>query len=93
MRALPVSTPSVSYSMAVRLEVPAAGDAVVSRLTATMEALGGSVTAFDVVSSDADPLGIDVTIAATPAVHADEIVEQQRASRASPSARSPTVRS
>jgi malate dehydrogenase (oxaloacetate-decarboxylating) len=65
MRALPVSTPSVSYSMAVRLEVPAAGDAVVSRLTATMEALGGSVTALAVASSDADRLGIDVTIAAT----------------------------
>ncbi|MEU5166682.1 NAD-dependent malic enzyme [Streptomyces mutomycini] len=68
-----MSTPSVSYSMTIRLEVPAGGNAV-SRLTATLESLGGSVTALDVISSDADRLGIDVTIAASSTSHADEIV-------------------
>ncbi|MFE9728751.1 NAD-dependent malic enzyme [Streptomyces sp. NPDC005794] len=72
-----MSTPSVSYSMTIRLEVPAGGNAV-SRLTATMEALGGSVTALDVISSDADRLVIDVTIAASSTSHADEIVEGLR---------------
>ncbi|MCX4596924.1 hypothetical protein OG819_47040 [Streptomyces sp. NBC_01549] len=47
---------------------PAAGNAVF-QLTATMEALGGSVTALDVISSDADRLGINVTIAATSTAH------------------------
>lgn len=59
-----MSAPSVSYSITVRLEVPAGGSAV-SQLTATMEALGGSVTALDVIHSDADRLGIDVTLSAT----------------------------
>ncbi|MEU3698363.1 NAD-dependent malic enzyme, partial [Streptomyces griseoviridis] len=72
-----MSTPSVSYSMTIRLEVPAAGNAV-SRLTAAMEALGGSVTALDVISSDTDRLGIDVTIAAGSTSHADEIVQELR---------------
>lgn len=34
-----------------------------------MEGLGGSVTSLDVISSDADRLGIDVTIAATSTAH------------------------
>ncbi|MET7505525.1 NAD-dependent malic enzyme, partial [Streptomyces microflavus] len=70
-----MSAPSVSYSITVRLEVPAGGSAV-SQLTATMEALGGSVTALDVIHSDADRLGIDVTLSATSTSHADEIVQQ-----------------
>ncbi|MFC9053249.1 NAD-dependent malic enzyme [Streptomyces anthocyanicus] len=72
-----MSAPSVSYSITVRLEVPAGGSAV-SQLTATMEALGGSVTALDVIHSDADRLGIDVTLSATSTSHADEIVQQLR---------------
>ncbi|MFF1569891.1 NAD-dependent malic enzyme [Streptomyces sp. NPDC058293] len=72
-----MSAPSVSYSITIRLEVPASGSAV-SQLTATMEALGGSVTALDVISSDADRLGLDVTVAATSTTHADEIVEKLR---------------
>jgi malate dehydrogenase (oxaloacetate-decarboxylating) len=72
-----MSAPSVSYSITIRLEVPAGGTAV-SQLTATMEALGGSVTALDVISSDAERLGIDVTIAATSTAHADEIVSRLR---------------
>ncbi|MGV9624665.1 NAD-dependent malic enzyme, partial [Streptomyces tendae] len=72
-----MSAPSVSYSITIRLEVPAGGSAV-SQLTATMEALGGSVTALDVISSDADRLGLDVTVAATSTTHAEEIVEKLR---------------
>ncbi|MER7057621.1 NAD-dependent malic enzyme, partial [Streptomyces sp. NPDC000351] len=72
-----MSAPSVSYSITVRLEVPAGGSAV-SQLTATMEALGGSVTALDVIHSDADRLGIDVTLSASSTSHADEIVERLR---------------
>ncbi|MCG8971582.1 NAD-dependent malic enzyme [Streptomyces sp. CL12-4] len=72
-----MSAPSVSYSITIRLEVPASGSAV-SQLTATMEALGGSVTALDVISSDADRLGLDVTVAATSTTHADEIVDKLR---------------
>ncbi|MDA5147374.1 NAD-dependent malic enzyme [Streptomyces sp. AD681] len=72
-----MSAPSVSYSITIRLDVPAGGSAV-SQLTATMEALGGSVTALDVISSDADRLGIDVTVAATSTSHADEIVDKLR---------------
>ncbi|GGV44963.1 malate dehydrogenase [Actinomadura cremea] len=72
-----MSAPSVSYSITIRLEVPASGTAV-SDLTATMEALGGSVTALDVISSDSDRLGLDVTIAAGSTAHADEIVQRLR---------------
>ncbi|MFC8569798.1 NAD-dependent malic enzyme [Streptomyces sp. NPDC057245] len=72
-----MSAPSVSYSITIRLEVPAGGSAV-SQLTATMEALGGSVTALDVISSDADRLGLDVTVAATSTTHAEEIVDKLR---------------
>ena len=87
------TAPSVSYSMTVRLEVPASGTAV-SQLTTAVESSGGSVTGLDVTASGHEKLRIDVTIAATSTAHADEIVEQAAlASRASPSARSPTVRS
>ncbi|MFD5300788.1 NAD-dependent malic enzyme, partial [Streptomyces mutabilis] len=72
-----MSAPSVSYSITVRLEVPAGGSAV-SQLTATMEALGGSVTALDVIHSDADRLGIDVTLSASSTSHAAEIAEKLR---------------
>ena len=58
-----------------------------------MEAPGGSVTALDVVSSDADRLGIDVTIAASSTAHADEIVEQLRDIKGITLGRPPTVRS
>ncbi|MFJ8828189.1 NAD-dependent malic enzyme, partial [Streptomyces sp. NPDC102467] len=72
-----MSAPSVSYSITIRLDVPASGSAV-SQLTATLEALGGSVTALDVISSDADRLGLDVTVAASSTSHADEIVTELR---------------
>ena len=74
---LMVSTPSVSYSITVRLVVPAGGTAV-SQLTSVVEAAGGVVTALDVTSSGVDQLRIDVTCAARDTDHADEIVGQLR---------------
>src|ERR671921_110021 len=71
------TAPSVSYSMTIRLEVPASGTAV-SQLTGAVESHGGSVTGLDVTASGHEKLRIDVTIAASSTAHADEIVEQLR---------------
>ncbi|MEU8886932.1 NAD-dependent malic enzyme [Streptomyces sp. NPDC048442] len=71
------TAPSVSYSMTVRLEVPASGTSV-SQLTSAVEASGGSVTGLDVTASGHERLRIDVTIAASSTSHADEIVEKLR---------------
>ncbi|MBA2444657.1 MAG: NAD-dependent malic enzyme [Nocardioidaceae bacterium] len=68
------SAPSVSYSITVRLVVPAGGSAV-SQLTTAVEAAGGHVTALDVTASGVDELRIDVTCAARDTDHANEIVE------------------
>ncbi|HEX4977256.1 MAG TPA: NAD-dependent malic enzyme [Nocardioides sp.] len=71
------SQPSISYSITVRLEVPAGGTAI-SRLTSAVEHAGGVVTALDVTASGHDRLRIDVTCAATDTAHADQIVEDLR---------------
>jgi malate dehydrogenase (oxaloacetate-decarboxylating) len=71
------TAPSVSYSITVRLEVPASGTAV-GRLTTAVESSGGSVTGLDVTASGHEKLRIDVTIAATSTEHADEIVGKLR---------------
>lgn len=71
------TAPSVSYSMTIRLEVPASGTAV-SQLTNAVESSGGSVTGLDVTASGHEKLRIDVTIAATSTAHAEEIVEKLR---------------
>jgi malate dehydrogenase (oxaloacetate-decarboxylating) len=71
------SVPSVSYSITVRLEVPAGGTAV-SQLTAAVEKAGGLVTALDVTSSGHERIRVDVTCAATSAAHADELVAALR---------------
>jgi malate dehydrogenase (oxaloacetate-decarboxylating) len=68
------SAPSVSYSITVRLVLPARG-AAVSQLTNVVEHAGGIVTALDVTSSGHDKLRIDVTCAARDTTHAEEIVE------------------
>jgi len=68
------SIPSASYSITVRLEVPAAGSAV-SQLTSAVEASGGIVTALDVTASGHERLRIDVTCAAADTAHADDIVK------------------
>ncbi|MPZ63044.1 MAG: NAD-dependent malic enzyme [Propionibacteriales bacterium] len=67
------STPSVSFSITVRLEVPAG--AAASQLTSVVEQAGGLVTALDVTASGHDRLRIDVTCAASDTRHADQIVE------------------
>ncbi|MGH8773721.1 MAG: NAD-dependent malic enzyme [Jiangellaceae bacterium] len=71
------SVPSVSYSITVRLEVPAGGTAV-SQLTAAVEKAGGLVTGLDVTGSGHDRIRVDVTCAATSTAHADELVDALR---------------
>ena len=63
----------MSYSITVRLEVPAGG-AAVSLLTTAVEQAGGAVTALDVTASGHERLRIDVTCAARDTDHADELV-------------------
>ncbi|MGL4173578.1 MAG: NAD-dependent malic enzyme [Actinomycetota bacterium] len=71
------SMPSVSYSITVRLELPARPTAV-SELTTLIEAGGGLVTALDVTASGHDRVRVDVTCAATGADHAEALVAQMR---------------
>jgi malate dehydrogenase (oxaloacetate-decarboxylating) len=70
--------PSISYSITVRLELPAGGSAI-SMLTSCVEEAGGIVTALDVTASGHDKLRIDVTCAASDTAHADRIVDALRA--------------
>jgi malate dehydrogenase (oxaloacetate-decarboxylating) len=70
--------PSVSYSITVRLELPARPTAV-SDLTTIIERGGGLVTALDVTASGADRIRVDVTCAARDVDHANTLVEQMRA--------------
>ncbi len=74
------AVPSVSYSITVRLEVPAGGTSV-SQLTTAVEQAGGIVTALDVTASGHERLRMDVTVAARDTGHADEIVEVMAAVR------------
>ncbi|MDX6345638.1 MAG: hypothetical protein QOF84_428 [Streptomyces sp.] len=71
------TAPSVSYSITVRLEVPASGSAV-SQLTHAVESSGGAVHGLDVTASGHEKLRIDVTIAASSTEHAAEIVQKLR---------------
>jgi malate dehydrogenase (oxaloacetate-decarboxylating) len=71
------AVPSVSYSITVRLEVPAGG-ASVSQLTTAVEHAGGAITALDVTASGHERLRMDVTCAARDTEHADELVEVMR---------------
>jgi len=66
------SLPSISYSITVRLEAPARGNAV-SLLTAAVEQVAGVITALDVTSSGHERLNIDVTCAARDTAHAEQI--------------------
>ncbi|MFG3441790.1 NAD-dependent malic enzyme [Nonomuraea sp. NPDC047897] len=72
------TVPSVSYSITVRLEVPAGGKAV-SQLTHAVETAGGVVTALDVTNAGHEKLRIDVTCAARDTDHAQAIVDQLEA--------------
>src|SRR5690606_29776814 len=67
------AAPSISYSITVRLEVPASGSAV-GLLTGAVEQAGGMITALDVTGSGTDRLRIDVTCAASDTEHSAEIV-------------------
>ncbi len=71
------AVPSVSYSITVRLEVPAGG-ASVSQLTTAVEHAGGAITALDVTASGHERLRMDVTCAARDTEHADQLVEEMR---------------
>src|SRR6478672_3130619 len=71
------AAPSVSYSITVRLELPARPTAV-SELTTAAERGGGVVTALDVTASDAARVRVDVTIAARDTDHAAALVEAMR---------------
>jgi malate dehydrogenase (oxaloacetate-decarboxylating) len=66
-------SPSVSYSITVRLEVPSRGRAV-SDVTHAVEQAGGAVTALDVTPHGHERLRVDVTCAARGTEHADVIV-------------------
>jgi malate dehydrogenase (oxaloacetate-decarboxylating) len=68
------SVPSISYSITVRLEVPARGNAV-SQLTYAVENAGGVVTALDVTASGHERLQIDVTCAASDTEHAQRLTD------------------
>jgi malate dehydrogenase (oxaloacetate-decarboxylating) len=68
------TTPSVSNSITVRLEVPARGNAV-SQLTSAVEQAGGAITALDVTSSGHEHLTIDVTVAASDSAHVERLVQ------------------
>jgi malate dehydrogenase (oxaloacetate-decarboxylating) len=72
------AVPSVSYSITVRLEVPAGGTSV-SQLTTAVEQAGGAITALDVTASGHERLRIDVTCAARDTEHAEQLVEVMRA--------------
>jgi malate dehydrogenase (oxaloacetate-decarboxylating) len=68
------SVPSISYSITIRLDVPARGNAV-SQLTHAVEEAGGIVTALDVTASGHERLQIDVTCAARDTGHAQQLTE------------------
>ncbi len=68
------SVPSISYSITVRLEVPARGNAV-SQLTHAVEEAGGVITALDVTASGHERLSIDVTCAASDTEHAQRLTD------------------
>ena len=66
--------PSASYSVTVRLDVPADG-LPASQLTAAVESVGGMVTAFDVTAAHGDRMQVDLTCAARDADGADLIAD------------------
>jgi len=72
-----VAIPSASYSITVRLEVPA-DPASVGRLTTAVGTAGGVVTALDVTESHPDRIVIDVTCAASDQAHSERLVEALR---------------
>ena len=72
-----MAIPSASYSITVRLEVPA-DPASVGRLTTAVGLAGGAVTALDVTESHPDRIVVDVTCAASDQEHAGRLTEALR---------------
>ena len=72
-----MANPSASYSITVRLEVPA-DPASVGRLTTAVGTAGGAVTALDVTESHPDRIVLDVTCAASDQDHAERLTEALR---------------
>jgi malate dehydrogenase (oxaloacetate-decarboxylating) len=73
-----MAIPSASYSITVRLEVPA-DPASVGRLTTAVGTAGGAVTALDVTESHPDRIVLDVTCAASDQEHAGRLTDALRA--------------
>jgi len=73
-----MSIPSASYSITVRLEVPA-DPAAVGLLTTAVGGAGGVVTALDVTESQPDRLVLDLTCAARDAAHSEQLTAALRA--------------
>jgi malate dehydrogenase (oxaloacetate-decarboxylating) len=71
---VPVAMPSASYSITVRLEVPA-DPASVGLLTTAVGGAGGVVTALDVTESHPDRIVVDVTCAASDQSHAERVTD------------------
>jgi malate dehydrogenase (oxaloacetate-decarboxylating) len=72
-----MAIPSASYSITVRLEVPADPTAV-GLLTTAVGGAGGVVTALDVTESQPDRLVLDLTCAARDAAHSDQLTAALR---------------
>ena len=72
-----MAIPSASYSITVRLEVPA-DPASIGRLTTAVGTAGGAVTALDVTESHPDRIVVDVTCAASDQDHADQLTAALR---------------
>jgi malate dehydrogenase (oxaloacetate-decarboxylating) len=73
-----VAIPTASYSITVRLEVPADA-AAVGRLTTAVGQAGGVVTALDVTESYPEKIVVDVTCAASDQAHAERLPEALKA--------------
>jgi len=69
-----MASPSASYSITVRLEIPADPSSI-GLLTTAVGAAGGIVTALDVTDSHPDRLVVDVTCAARDQAHADQVTQ------------------
>jgi malate dehydrogenase (oxaloacetate-decarboxylating) len=69
-----VAIPTASYSITVRLEVPADAEAV-GRLTTAVGQAGGVVTALDVTQSHGERIVVDVTCSASDQAHAERLPE------------------
>ncbi|WP_349816959.1 NAD-dependent malic enzyme [Frankia sp. Cppng1_Ct_nod] len=72
-----MAVPSVSFSITVRLEVPASSQTV-GEITTAVGKLGGAVTALDVAESHADRLILDMTCLCADSDQAQSITETLR---------------